>query len=194
LVKIPPALSATVVVATSCLLVGCKTGSTLRSVGQPSNASTPSSQPVASLRRSSTPSASVPATQPMHSVSPRTFSDPIHPVSTKEVVGNDMFHGAQSIWRDGNWNDPKTSLSGPRYVISFAGTGNSRQTPLIEVYNEDRTPYVNGVEWVDYVCPQPLGILRITSISKNGAIVYFVSKKGVHGSLNLDTRIWKFTS
>lgn len=189
MVKIPLALSATVVAATSCLLVGCGTGSTLRSVGQPSNASSP-----AALRRSSTPSASIPATQPTHSVSPRTFSEPIHPVSAKEVVGNDMFNGAQSIWRDGNWNDPKTSLSGPRYVISFAGTGNSRQIPLIEVYNEDRTPYVNGVEWVDYVCPQQLGILRITSISKNGAIVYFVSEEGVHGSLNLDTRIWKFTS
>lgn len=174
------ATTAAIVGIASALLAGCGTQS-------PSTSGrTPSSPP--------TTASSSPDTTSSYSRSGTSSSSQPSPVNPNQVVDNSMFNGATSIWRDGHWSDPKTALSGPRYVMAFAGTAKTANKPWIQVYNEDRTPYVKGVEWINYVCPQALGTLHITHISPTGAVVDFTSSQGTQGSFNLTTHHWTFTS
>ena len=113
----------------------------------------------------------------------------IHPVSlTNElIIENHHFANAESVWRDGSWRSK--GLYGPRYVISFKGISH------IEVYNEDETPYVSGVEWVDYPCPSDIGPVTITAITNDGDLVHFEATNGkAKGTLNLKTRAWNIAS
>lgn len=103
-----------------------------------------------------------------------------------------MFNEATSIWRDGVWSDATRALTGPRYVMAFRGNSRTDNKPWIQVYNEDRTPYVNGVEWIDYPCPSALGTLRITKITDRGSLVAFTASQGTQGTLNLVTHHWTF--
>ncbi|MCL6599698.1 MAG: hypothetical protein K6T81_13300 [Alicyclobacillus macrosporangiidus] len=123
----------------------------------------------------------------------------IQRIDPKTTVGNHHFDGAVSIWRDGSWSDHKTGLVGPRFVISFMGTSKNGvvtypDQPFIEVYNEDETPYVSGVEWVHYPCPRNIGRLTITGITNDGTLVHFVSSQGVQGTLDLTTHQWRFST
>lgn len=123
----------------------------------------------------------------------------IQPIAPKTVVGNHHFDLAISIWRDGSWSEHKTGLVGPKYVISFLGVGQNGimihpEQPLITVYNEDETPYVAGVEWVDYPCPRNIGSIPINGITDNGTLVHFVSSQGIQGTLDLTNHQWRFLS
>lgn len=179
--------TAAVVGITSALLAGCGTQSPSASGRTPSSPSTHQSSPP-------TTTSSDPATTLSHSRSSTSSSRQPAPVNPSQVVGNSMFNGATSIWRDGQWHDPKTALSGPRYVMAFAGTAKTVNKPWIQVYNEDRTPYVKGVEWIDYPCSRVLGPLHITHITDRGSLVAFTSSNGTQGTLNLTTHRWTFST
>lgn len=123
----------------------------------------------------------------------------IQRIAPKTTVGNHHFDGSVSIWRDGSWSEHKMGLVGPRYVISFIGIRQNGimihpEQPLITVYNEDETPYVAGVEWVDYPCPRNIGRITINGITNNGTLVHFASSQGVQGTLDLTTHQWRFLS
>lgn len=122
---------------------------------------------------------------PIHPTGPPTSAGAVHRVSPSSplIVENHLGHGATDIWLDGFWK--RGALYGPRYVIAFMGT----DRPLIEVYNEDETPYVRGVQWNMYQCPGSIGALRITSITDAGMLVHFVARDA-HGTLNLKTKVW----
>lgn len=179
------ATTAAVVGIASALLAGCGTQTPSASGRTPSKPSTHQSSPP-------TTASSNPATTSSHSGSSPASSRQPAPVNPSHVVGNALFHGATSIWRDGHWTDSQTFLTGPRYVMAFAGTVRTANKPWIQVYNEDRTPYVNGVEWIDYSCPRALGTLHITNITAHGSLVAFTSSHGTQGTLNLTTHHWTF--
>ena len=114
------------------------------------------------------------------------------------LVSNDHFDRADCVYLDKYWHDTKTGQFGSRYVISFEqrvndGVATNPNEQIIQIYNEDRLPDVNGKAWVDYICPKDIGKITYVDIEYNqDLVVQFVSSRGIKGTLNLKTYQWSF--
>jgi len=142
------------------------------------------------------------------SISQNTSRTPSTSQTTHIVIrkltaeAKNSMHQLQSpnaVWQDGNWVNPKhPNLIGPRYVMTSMlqpeNNINSPHTiPAIIIYRENAAALNSGKpEQTIYKCPRNIGNLNITSISKDGVILYWQSDKGESGTFNLKTHKWSF--
>ncbi|MDR3601630.1 MAG: hypothetical protein P4L49_14310, partial [Desulfosporosinus sp.] len=114
-------------------------------------------------------------------------------------TGNHHFDGADFVFLDGYWYDSETGQFGNKYVISYQqrvndGVATNPSQPIIQVYNENRLPAVEGKAWVNYICPKDIGNMTYMDIDNylSNLAVQFVSSRGIRGTLNLKTNQWSF--
>ncbi|MDQ7097009.1 YCF48-related protein [Desulfosporosinus sp. PR] len=114
-----------------------------------------------------------------------------------ELMKGNPFAGKNFVYLDGYWYDPERGQFGDRYVVAFMRKLEVATNPsqlIIEVYNKDRAPYLEGVEWVDYPCPREIGDISYMNIENDQTQVHFVSSMGIKGTFDLQTKQWNFAA
>lgn len=104
--------------------------------------------------------------------------------------GHPTMNHATSIWRLGAVLD-KRGLFYQLFLVASPLDRNG--LPSLRTISLDGSEEVQQ-NWIRvWVCPEPIGTIKITSITSQTGIVSFTSSSGRSGTLDMSSGIWSFT-